>query len=47
MYSSPKMANYRAKLRLQHIKCKVANNAQTIAFAALIFDEALQTQLQE
>ena len=47
MYSSPRLAKYRAKLRLQDIKCKTANNAQTIAFSAPILDEALQTQPPE
>ena len=47
MYSSPRLAQYRAKLRLQDIKCKTANNAQTIAFSAPISEEALQTQPQE
>ena len=44
MYSSPRLAKYRAKLRLQNIKCKTANNAQMIAFSAPILDEALQPQ---
>ena len=47
MYSSPRLANYLTKLRLQDITFKTANNAQTIAFSAPISDEALQTQPQE
>ena len=43
MYSSPRTA----KLRLQDIKCKTANNAQTIAFSSPISHEALQTQPQK